>query len=116
MKEKLKNNKKKIIISLVTLVVLSVGAMAAYIGIGYNYAKNNENYSEKEAREIATQLIKGEITHVNKDFELEEDQLSRSQFEYTFEIKTSDNQLHEVEVSSRTGTIDADHSENDLDD
>ena len=55
----------------------------------------------------------GEIINVQKDFELEDDQLSRSEFEYEVEIKTADNQLCYVTVSSRTGTYsyDDDHYE-----
>ena len=100
--------KKKIIITLVAAAVAGLVIGGGFIGLGYNYAKNNENYSEQEARDIALAQVNGEIISVQKDFELEDDQLSRSEFEYEVEIKTADNQLRYVKVSSRTGTVDYD--------
>ncbi|MGN1386441.1 MAG: PepSY domain-containing protein [Bacillus sp. (in: firmicutes)] len=120
MKEKMKDMmkkvavyKKKIIITVVATAVAGLALAGGCIGLGYYYAKNNENYSEQEARDIALTQVDGEIISVQKDFELEDDQLSRSEFKYEVEIKTADNQLRYVEVSSRTGTYsyDDDHYE-----
>ena len=108
MKEKLMKYKKKAIITVVALVVAGLAITGGYIGLGYNYAKKNENYSEQEAREIALAQVDGEIISVQKEFELEDDQLSRSEFEYEVEIKTAENQLRNVNVSARTGTVDFD--------
>lgn len=105
MKETLMKYKKKAIISVVALVVAGLAITGGYIGLGYNYAKKNENYSEQEAREIALAQYDGEIIGVQKEFELEDNQLSRSEFEYEVEIKTAANQLRYVNVSARTGTV-----------
>lgn len=113
MMKKVATYKKKIIIAVVAVAVAGLALAGGYIGLGYYYAKNNENYSEQEARDIALAQVDGEIINVQKDFELEDDQLSRSEFEYEVEIKTADNQLCYVTVSSRTGTYsyDDDHYE-----
>lgn len=113
MMKKVATYKKKIIIAVVAVAVAGLALAGGYIGLGYYYAKNNENYSEQEARDIALAQVDGEIINVQKDFELEDDQLSRSEFEYEVEIKTADNQLRYVTVSSRTGTYsyDDDHYE-----
>lgn len=108
MKEKLIKYKKKIIITAVALVVAGLAIAGGYIGLGYNYAKKNENYSEQEVKEIALAHVDGEVISVKKDFELEDDRLSRSEFEYEVEIKTVENQLRYVTISARTGTIDFD--------
>ena len=108
MMKKVAAYKKKIIITVVVVAVAGLAIGGGFIGLGYNYAKNNENYSEQEARNIALAQFDGEIISVQKDFELEDDQLSRSEFEYEVEIKTADNQLRYVKVSSRTGTVDYD--------
>ena len=113
MMKKVATYKKKIIIAVVAVAVAGLALAGGYIGLGYYYAKNNENYSEQEARDIALAQVDGEIINVQKDFELEDDQVSRSEFEYEVEIKTADNQLRYVTVSSRTGTYsyDDDHYE-----
>ena len=81
MKEKLMKYKKKIITIVVSFVVVGLAIAGGYIGLGYNYAKNNENYSEQEVKEIALAQVDGEVISVQKEFELEDDQLSRSEFE-----------------------------------
>ena len=43
MKEKLMKYKKKAIITVVALVVAGLAITGGYIGLGYNYAKKNEN-------------------------------------------------------------------------
>lgn len=42
---------------------------------------------------------------MKKEFELEDDNLAQSKFEYELEIKTPDNLLNILKVSARTGTI-----------
>lgn len=48
---------------------------------------------------------------MKKEFELEDDNLTQSQFEYEVEIKTPDNLLNVLKVSARTGTIEIDHED-----
>ena len=112
MKEKLKNHKKKIIISLVAVIVHCLAGIGTYYGLSYNYALKNENYNEKEIKEIALAQVNGEIIRVQKEFEIEDDQISLSEFEYEVEIKTPQNTLSHVKVSSRTGTIELDDNSN----
>lgn len=42
---------------------------------------------------------------MKKEFELEDDKLAQSTFEYEVEIKTPENLLNILKVSARTGTI-----------
>ncbi|HDR7717892.1 PepSY domain-containing protein [Bacillus albus] len=98
-------HKKKIIISVIAILVSGIAIVGGYYGMGYNYAKKNENYTEKQVREIALAHTNGEIMNVKKEFELEDDKLAQSTFEYEVEIKTSDNLLNSLKVSARTGTI-----------
>lgn len=69
------------------------------------HAKKNENYTEKQVREISLAHTNGEIINVKKEFELEDDKLAQSTFEYEVEIKTPENLLNILKVSARTGTI-----------
>ena len=108
MKETIAKFKKKWIATGIAIVVLGLCATGGYVGMGYYYAKQNESYTEQQIREIATKQTAGEIIGVHKQFELEDDRLSQSEFEYELEIKTADNQLNIVDVSSRTGTIEID--------
>ncbi|MGH0551947.1 PepSY domain-containing protein [Bacillus pretiosus] len=98
-------HKKKIIISVIAILVSGIAIVGGYYGMGYNYAKKNENYTEKQVREISLSHTKGEIINVKKEFELEDDNLTQSTFEYEVEIKTPDNLLNSLQVSARTGTI-----------
>ena len=100
--------KKKIIASLIAIVVLGVVIAGGYVGMGYYYANQNDNYSEAQIKEIALQQIDGEVVSIHKEFDLEDNQLSRSEFEYDVEIKTPDNFLRTITVKSRTGTIEID--------
>ncbi len=104
-------HKKKIIISIVTVFIIGIAIAGGYYGIGYNYAKKNENYTEKQVREIALSQSQGEILSITKDFELEDDNLPRSEFEYEIEIKTPENLLNVVKVSARTGVVEIDHED-----
>ncbi|MGG0252854.1 PepSY domain-containing protein [Bacillus toyonensis] len=101
-------HKKKIMISVIATLVIGIAIVGGYFGKGYNYAKKNDNYTEKQVREIALAQTNGEIIHVKKEFELEDDNLTQSQFEYEVEIKTPDNLLNVLKVSARTGTIEID--------
>lgn len=104
-------HKKKIIISVIAILVIGITIVGGYYGIGYNYAKKNENYTEKQVREIAFAQTNGEIINVKKDFELEDDNLAQSEFEYEVEIKTPENLLSVLKVSARTGTIEIDNED-----
>lgn len=104
-------HKKKIIISVFAILVIGITIVGGYYGIGYNYAKKNENYTEKQVREIALAQTNGEIINVKKDFELEDDNLAQSEFEYEVEIKTPENLLSVLKVSARTGTIEIDNED-----
>ena len=98
-------HKKKIIISVISILLIGIAIVGGYYGLGYNYAKKNENYTEKQVREISLAHTNGEIMNVKKEFELEDDNLIQSTFEYEVEIKTPDNLLNILKVSARTGTI-----------
>ncbi|EEM95496.1 hypothetical protein bthur0013_31060 [Bacillus thuringiensis IBL 200] len=102
---KMLKHKKKIIISVIAILVSGIAIVSGYYGMGYNYAKKNENYTEKQVREISLAHTNGEIINVKKEFELEDDNLAQSKFEYEVEIKTPDNLLNILKVSARTGTI-----------
>ncbi|PFW58462.1 hypothetical protein COL13_06270 [Bacillus cereus] len=104
-------HKKKIIISVISILVIGIAIVGGYFGMGYNYAKKNDNYTEKQVREISLAHTNGEIINVKKEFELEDNNLSQSQFEYEVEIKTPDNLLNVLKISARTGTIEIDHED-----
>ncbi len=107
-KNRLAENKKKILGSFIAIVVLGIIVIGGYVGMGYYYANQNDNYTEAQIKEIALEQIDGEVISVNKDFELEDDRLSRSEYEYEVEIKTSENLLKTITVKGRTGTVDMD--------
>ncbi|WP_129111218.1 PepSY domain-containing protein [Bacillus toyonensis] len=104
-------HKKKIIISVISILVIGIAIIGGYYGMGYNYAKKNENYTEKQVREIALAQTNGEIINVKKEFELEDDNLAQSKFEYEVEIKTPENLLNVLKVSARTGVIEIDNED-----
>ncbi|GAB6448866.1 hypothetical protein bcgnr5390_51500 [Bacillus luti] len=104
-------HKKKIIISVISILVIGIAIVGGYFGMGYNYAKKNDNYTEKQVREISLAHTNGEIINVKKEFELEDNNLTQSQFEYEVEIKTPDNLLNVLKVSARTGTIEIDRED-----
>lgn len=108
---KMLKHKKKIMISVISILVIGIVIVGGYFGMGYNYAKKNDNYTEKQVREISLAHTNGEIINVKKEFELEDDNLTQSQFEYEVEIKTPDNLLNVLKVSARTGTIEIDHED-----
>jgi uncharacterized membrane protein YkoI len=112
-KNMLVENKKKIIGGFIAIVVLGIVVVGGYVGMGYYYANKNDNYTEKEIKEIALKQIDGEVISVQKEFNLEDDRISRSEYEYDVEIKTPENLLKTITVKGRTGTIEA---EDDLDD
>ncbi|PGA90841.1 hypothetical protein COL93_27820 [Bacillus toyonensis] len=108
---KMLQHKKKIIISVISILVIGIAIIGGYYGMGYNYAKKNENYTEKQVREIALAQTNGEIINVKKEFELEDDNLAQSKFEYEVEIKTPENLLNVLKVSARTGVIEIDNED-----
>lgn len=99
-KEIINKNKKKLIMGISILGVAVVGLGAVGITAVYSKAKSNINYTIEESKEIALQVIKGEVLKVNKNLEL--DSFS---FEYEFKIKDSNNILREVTVDSNLGVI-----------
>ena len=111
MKGMWKKHRKKVTISIITVILLGIAGAGTYFGMAYNYAKENDRYSQEEITKIATQYVDGEVVDIHKEWEIEDDQISKSEFEYEVEIKTPDNQLRTVTVLSRTGTIDVDHDD-----
>jgi len=109
MKEKLINNKKKIIATIVTVAILAIAIVGGYTGTAYYYAKQNDNYSEEEIMKLALEQVDGEVISIHKEFDIEDDRLSQSEFEYEVEIKTPQNRLQEVTVHSRTGIVEVDN-------
>ena len=109
MKEKLMNNKKKIIAALVTIAALAIALVGGYVGTAYYYATQNDNYSEEEIKQLALEQVDGEIMSIHKEFDMEDDRLSQSEFEYEIEIKTPQNRLQEVTIHSRTGVVEVDN-------
>jgi hypothetical protein len=107
-KNKLVENKKKIIGSFIAIVVLGVVVVGGYVGTGYYYANKNDNYTEAQVKEIALGQIDGEVVDIQKEFNLEDDRISRSEYEYDVEIKTTENLLRTVTVKGRTGTLEID--------
>ncbi|OCA90263.1 hypothetical protein F7984_05225 [Pradoshia sp. D12] len=101
-------NKKKIIGGFIAIIVLGIAIVGGYVGMGYYYANKNDNYTEAQIKEIALKQIDGEVISVQKEFNLEDDRISRSEYEYDVEIKTSENLLKTITVKGRTGTIEID--------
>ena len=107
-KNRVVENKKKIIGSFIAIVVLGLIVVVGYVGMGYYYANKNDNYSEAQIKEIALGQIDGEVISVHKEIDMEEDRLSQSEYEYDVEIKTAENHLKTITVKGRTGTIEMD--------
>lgn len=99
-REIIKKNKKRI----AKIILISFAAVIAICGTGaitlYNIAKSNINYTVEEAKQIALQMVPGEVLKVNKCLELD-----NFSFEYRFKIKTSNNYLMEVNVDSNLGVV-----------
>ena len=112
-KNTVKENKKKIIGSFIAIVVLGIAIVGGYIGMGYYYANKNDNYTEAQIKEIALDQIDGEVLSVQKEFDLEDERITRSEYEYDVEIKTSENLLKTITVKGRTGTVERDDDFND---
>ena len=107
-KNRIVENKKKIIGSFIAIVVLGLVVVGGYVGMGYYYANKNDNYSEAQIKEIALEQVDGEVISVRKEIDMEEDRLSHSEYEYDVEIKTAENHLNTITVRGRTGTIEMD--------
>ena len=112
-KNRIVENKKKIIGSFIAIVVLGLVVVGGYVGMGYYYANKNNHYSEAQIKEIALEQIDGEVISVRKEIDMEEDRLSHSEYEYDVEIKTAENYLKTITVRGRTGTIEMDDDFND---
>ena len=100
MVEMVQSNKgkiKKIIIIGVVLLIIGSGIA---VGSVYTYAKSNINYTEKQLKEVAIKAIPGQLINVKKELEFED-----AVFEYTFQIKDSENIMQEITVSSKSGAI-----------
>ncbi|WP_455675124.1 PepSY domain-containing protein [Pradoshia sp.] len=107
MQEKVTNKKKAIILTVSGVAALGLILIGGYVGLGYYYATQNDHYTESQAKEIALSHVDGEILTVKKHIEIE-DNPAKSEYEYEIEVKTADNLLREVTISSRTGTIEID--------
>ncbi|MGM9930100.1 PepSY domain-containing protein [Pradoshia sp.] len=105
--EKMKNKKKAIILTVSSIAALGLILIGGYAGLGYYYAKQNNHYTESQAKEIALSYVDGEVLTVKKHIEME-DNPAKSEYEYEVEVKTADNLLQEVTISARTGTIEID--------
>lgn len=99
-RERLRNNKKKItkILVISGATIITIGAIGA-AGI-YGIVKSNTNYTVEEAQVIALQEIQGDVLSVRKNIEFDELTL-----EYEFKIKDVNNRLYQVTVNSNYGTI-----------
>lgn len=86
--EGLKRNKKRIIksISIGGVVIIVLGVAGATVL--YNITKSNINYTEEQAKEIALNLVPGEVVRVRKDLDLE-----HCTFEYDIKIKEEKNNI-----------------------
>ncbi|MGN1400036.1 MAG: PepSY domain-containing protein [Bacillus sp. (in: firmicutes)] len=104
----MKKYKKRIITWASIASILIISGIGAYVGTGYYFAKENNNYSESDIKKIALADTAGEVIQVRKEFELEDDRISESEFTYDVEIKTEENRLQHLEISARTGTIEID--------
>ena len=107
MQEKVKNKKKAIIITISSILALGLIIIGGYFGLAYYYANQNDNYTESQAKEIALSHTDGEVITITKHIEIE-DNPTESEYEYEVEVKTADNLLQEMTISSRTGTIELD--------
>ena len=95
MVEMVQSNKgkiKKIIIIGMVLLILGSG-----IAVG---SVSNINYTEKQLKEVAIKAMPGQVINVKKELEFED-----AIFEYTFQIKDSENIMQEITVSSKSGAI-----------
>lgn len=108
LQEKMKSKKKTIILTLSSTLALGLILIGGYFGLAYYYAQQNNHYTESQVKEIALSHVEGsEILTVEKQIEIE-DNPTKSEYEYEVEVKTADNLLQEVTISSRTGTIEID--------
>lgn len=96
-------------VTIITIAILSIVSVSGYIGTAYYYANQNDNYSEEEIKQLALEQVEGEVISIHKEFDIEDDRLSQSQFEYEVEIKTPQNTLQEVTIHSRTGIVELDN-------
>lgn len=98
--EGLKKNKKRIIkiISISGVVIIGLGLAGSTVL--YNITKSNINYTEEQAKEIALNLVPGEVVRVRTDLDLE-----HCTFEYDIKIKDENNVLREVNVDASLGVI-----------
>lgn len=99
-REKIKENKRKLIKrgSILVAIVGGVG-ISGFITV-YSIAKSNINYTVEEAKVIALQAVQGEVVKVNKRLDLD-----KFSFEYKFKIKDANNMLINVDVDSNLGVI-----------
>ena len=98
--ESLKKNKKRIVKGILISGVIIVGLGVAGTTVLYNIAKENINYTEEQAKEIALKLVPGEVIGIRKDLDLDD-----FTFEYDIKIKDTNNMLREVNVDASLGVI-----------
>ena len=99
-REKLKENKRKLIKGGVIIVAIVAGVGIAGLTAVYSIARSNINYTVEEAQVIALQAVQGEVVKVNKRLDLD-----KFSFEYKFKIKDANNMLINVDVDSNLGVI-----------
>lgn len=104
-------HKKKIMISVIAILVSGIAIVGGYFGMGYNYAKRMKTTQRNKFVKFLLAHTNGEIMNVKKEFELEDDSLTQSTFEYEVEIKTPENLLNVLKVSARTGVIEIDNED-----
>ena len=99
-REKIKENKRKLIKrgSILIAIVAGVG-IAGFVTV-YSIAKSNINYTVEEAKVMALQAVQGEIVKFNKWLDLD-----NFSFEYKFKMRDTNNMLMEVNVDSNLGVI-----------
>ena len=94
----IKEKKRKIIKTMIKLMIV-LGVIGVIIaGIFYGYVKFNINYSRSDAEKIALASINGQIVGYRIDLE-------DGILEYEFKIKDGNNRLYEVKVNSKYGAI-----------
>ena len=94
----IKEEKRKIIKTMIKLMIV-LGVIGVIIaGIFYGYVKSNINYSRSEAEKIVLTSINGQIVGYRIDLE-------DGILEYEFKIKDGNNRLYEVKVNSKYGAI-----------
>ena len=117
-KKAMKTYWKKDTLKIILIVFCSVLILTICIGLAIglpilNNAKNNMNYTQEEAKEIARQYVtkkhsanknKIEIYKVEKELEVQ-GRIKHAHYIYVVEIYNGINDVYEIEIDSKTGNI-----------